>query len=387
MGYLSVYLPPFSSDYSGVCSALFDLNCLIVINDAACCTKNYVNYDEPRWAGRPRATLCTGLRTLDAIFGNDEKMVAQVIEAANQLKPDFIVVLGSPVPAIVGMDMKGVAVEIEAGSGYRTFGFNTTGFSYYNKGIEYASSALLELIPDDQGATVSNGVNILGVTPLDYSANENGKKIKMFLEANGFEVLCNFFYNFNLEQLARSSLAAVNLVVSQSGYFLAKQMKEKFGIPFVIASPIGFDLCSDIVEELKTTVKDKTCRNIAFEPLDYMETGSLLIVGDQIIANSLRAAFRLSGDRREIRVASFFKIEQEFAQSGDILIESEKHLQELLLSGKYSHLIGDPLLGEVPAIDKINFYPIPHPAISSKLYWDEVPIFPDINIKELSGMF
>ena len=46
MRQLSVYLPPLAGDYSGVCSALFDYNCLILIQDAACCTRNYVDYDD-----------------------------------------------------------------------------------------------------------------------------------------------------------------------------------------------------------------------------------------------------------------------------------------------------------------------------------------------------
>ena len=37
MGKLSIYLPPFAGDYSGVCSALYDFNCLIVLCDASCC--------------------------------------------------------------------------------------------------------------------------------------------------------------------------------------------------------------------------------------------------------------------------------------------------------------------------------------------------------------
>jgi hypothetical protein len=52
MEQLSIYLPPFAGDYSGVCSALYDLNCVIIIDDASCCTRNYVSYDEPRWTLR-----------------------------------------------------------------------------------------------------------------------------------------------------------------------------------------------------------------------------------------------------------------------------------------------------------------------------------------------
>ena len=47
MARLSLFLPSFAADYSGVCSCLFDLDALVVVADAACCTRNYIDYDEP----------------------------------------------------------------------------------------------------------------------------------------------------------------------------------------------------------------------------------------------------------------------------------------------------------------------------------------------------
>ena len=117
MGRLSIYIPPFAGDYSGVCSALYDFNCLIVLCDANCCTKNYIDYDEPRWSRGKTTTLCAQLRTMEVTLGDDSRILRQTAEAAQALKPDFIALLGSPVPAIVGMDMKGMAREVEALSG------------------------------------------------------------------------------------------------------------------------------------------------------------------------------------------------------------------------------------------------------------------------------
>ena len=64
-----MYLPPFAPDYSGVCSALFELNGLLVIHDAAGCTGNYTGFDEPRWYGSSRAIYCSGIRKTDVVFG------------------------------------------------------------------------------------------------------------------------------------------------------------------------------------------------------------------------------------------------------------------------------------------------------------------------------
>ena len=80
MGRFSFCLPPFAPDYSGVCGALFSLGGMIVIHDAAGCTGNYVNYDEPRWYDGGAMVYCSGLRELDAVLGNDEKLIRNICE-------------------------------------------------------------------------------------------------------------------------------------------------------------------------------------------------------------------------------------------------------------------------------------------------------------------
>lgn len=48
MARLSLFLPPPAGDYSGAAGVLFGLDCLVVLVDAGCCTRNYTEYDEPR---------------------------------------------------------------------------------------------------------------------------------------------------------------------------------------------------------------------------------------------------------------------------------------------------------------------------------------------------
>ena len=58
---------------------------MVVIHDAAGCTGNYVNYDEPRWYDEGAMVYCSGLRELDAVLGNDEKLIRNICEAARRL--------------------------------------------------------------------------------------------------------------------------------------------------------------------------------------------------------------------------------------------------------------------------------------------------------------
>lgn len=380
---LAVYLPPFASDYSGVCSALYELNCLIIIDDASCCTRNYVTYDEPRWTESTRSTFGSNLRTIEAVLGDEERLISQTIEAAEKLKPEFIALLGSPVPAIIGRDMKGIAREIEARSGFAALGFATTGFSYYNKGISAAHLQLLQRFAAPGIPTVAGQVNILGLTPLDFSANDNSRNLIRLLEEQGFQVGGSFWMGTELAQLRRAPAAEVNLVVSQSGWAAAQYLYKNYGIPYVAAAPLGIKHSGMVLEALRQTMADKQNRllkgSLAPEggawPAAEGTTGALLIIGDQVMANSLRAALRQAGCRQEITVASFFDLEPELAVPGDLQLKSEKQLIKLLRSGIYTRLIADPLILDIPAAAGLKGHRLPHPAISSLLHWKDTPLF------------
>ena len=139
---LCIKLPPMAPDYSGVCSALYELGGMSVIHDASGCTGNYTGFDEPRWYDNQRLVFCSGLRELDAVLGDDQKLINKVIMAAEDLKPEFITVLGSPVPMIIGSDFTGIATEIENMTNIPSLGFDTTGLNYYDIGV---SKAYLQL--------------------------------------------------------------------------------------------------------------------------------------------------------------------------------------------------------------------------------------------------
>ena len=112
MAKLCMTLPPFSPDYSGVCSTLFPWDTLTVIHDASGCTGNYTGYDEPRWFHSRAPIYCSGLREIDAILGDDEKLIQKVLYALEDVKPEMIALVGSPVPMVIGTDMEGIAAEI-----------------------------------------------------------------------------------------------------------------------------------------------------------------------------------------------------------------------------------------------------------------------------------
>ena len=373
MRQLSVYLPPLAGDYSGVCSALFDYNCLILIVDAACCTRNYVDYDEPRWSRTKRTTLCAQLRTMDAILGNDEKLVRKAVEAAEQTQPDFIAVLGSPVPAIIGTDFEGIAREVETLSGLPTLGFATTGFSTCESGVSMALEALcsrfiLAGVPQE----VSRGVNILGLTPLDFGAEGNDKLLRDWLEGAGFRVNCSLAMGCTLEETARLAAARVNLVVSRGGMGAARLMERRFGIPWVAGVPVGGMSGKRLIRLLEEAMADGKSR--VYHPEAPARTpDALLLIAEQLTGNGLRAALAAAGWTGEITVASLFGLDSGLALPGDLALDGESALLALLRSGRYGGLIADPLITALPGAEGMRLEKWVHPAVSSYLCTHDVP--------------
>ena len=241
MSKLCVNLPPYSPDYSGCASALFELGGMIVLHDASGCTGNYLGYDEPRWMGSKSFVFCSGLRHMDAILGNDNLLIDRIVKAAESLKPKFIALLGSPVPMVIGADYEGIMHEVEERTGIPSFGFDTKGLAYYGKGISMAVISLIkkfcqkEAVPE----TERSGINLIGVTPLDFGNKGVEKDFIRLFENAGITVNCSFSAGHSIEAIKKSVFSKLNLVVSQSGIEVAKFMEKKYGIPYITGTPVG----------------------------------------------------------------------------------------------------------------------------------------------------
>ncbi|MDR1651387.1 MAG: nitrogenase component 1 [Synergistaceae bacterium] len=369
MNKLCVKLPPFAPDYSGACSALFELGGLVVIHDASGCTGNYTGYDEPRWYGSKSYVYCSKLREIDAVMGDDEKLVKKILDAAADLDPRFIAVLGSPVPMVIGADMQGIAAEIENRSGIPAFGFSTTGLDYYDKGASSAFLAAAGKFVKPVPEKKSGSMNILGLTPLDYSANRNASDMREFFESRGWEVLSAFAMGSGLDDMERSAGAQVNLVVASSGLPLARYFEREHGIPFVCGAPLG-EAGSKVLEDELAGASGAKERLGGRKPAPGRR---VLIVHDQIIANSIRVSLEADYGVQGAAAATPFSFADAIAREGDLNPSCEKEIAGAL-SGGFDAVIADPLFRDLmPEDSGARFIELPHAAVSSKLYWDRCP--------------
>lgn len=366
MSRLSITLPPLAPDYSGAASAFFDLGGIVVMHDASGCTGNYTGYDEPRWLNSRSAVYCSGLRRMDAVLGNDDKFIQMALNAADSLNPTLIAFLGSPVPMIIGTDLEGMAAEAEAASGIPSFGINSTGERYYHKG---ASEVFIKLIKrfakpfDGNRNSDVRTVNILGMIPLDVGGEMNYHAVTEFVKDSGYDLIADFAMGLSVSQIERCTSADMNIVVSLSGLDTAEYMQKKYGIPFVCAMPLGDG--QNLIRKIRGTETENNIRH---------DGKKVLVIHDQVFANSFRECAEAVGSS-QITVGSMLDLDKRISREGDIDLPDEKSVRNAVNSGEYSLVCGDPEIKKLIKRSDVEFLPLPHAAVSSKLHWNEYPCY------------
>ncbi|MDY5243745.1 MAG: nitrogenase component 1 [Anaerobutyricum soehngenii] len=409
MKQVSVTLSTYTADVSGVCSALYELGGMVVIHDPSGCNSTYNTHDEPRWYEMDSLVFISGLSQMDAIMGNDDKFIHDIVRAAKELQPRFIALVRTPIPLMTGTDFEGISRVIEKQTGIPVFYFPTSGMHTYVKGAGMAMETIArELVPAG-GESVKERknkqenplkINILGATPLDFSINSTLDSIKEFLSQH-FEIISIFAMGSSIEDIQRAGEADVNLVISSVGVLAAKVLEERFHTPYVIGTPIiGFEnvLAEKLIESAwtkksqtayfsvlqkahkKDTANFTTIQNTeAVSNLKKIRSltetieknkvsGNVYIIGESVISQSLKAALALRYGI-EAAVICPLETEPEYTEKDVLLLSSEEDIKKAIMDA--DTVIADPIYKTICS-EKVNFVAMPHEAYSGRIYRKEV---------------
>ena len=376
----------YSADAFGVCSALYELGGLCVMHDASGCNSTYNTHDEPRWYDFDSMVYISGLSEMEAIMGDDQKFIDDIVYTAKELSPNFIAMAGTPIPTMIGTDFKAIANIIEKETNIPTFGFDTTGMHSYVSGAYKAFEALAKrfLKRNDKESRVEKKesidkesreakntiikVNILGATPLDFSINKSVEAMVDLLKENNFEVISTWAMGSSLEYIKNAGDADVNLVVSYSGMGAAKYMYENLNIPYVIGTPFGKEFANKVIEDLKE-VKSTKGNKISYDNRKIDKNAEITIVGESIMSESL--AYAISKEKNKtVNVISSLETDEKLLLEGDKIAIFEDDIEKCLKNSKT--IIADPLFRPICPLDS-NFISLPHEAFSGRIYRDEIP--------------
>ena len=419
-----VFTSTYTADVSGVCSALYELGGMTVIHDPSGCNSTYSTHDEPRWFDTDSLMFVSGLDEMTAVLGDDNVLIDDVTHAVRDLKPRFVTLCSGSIPHIIAFDCKGVAHLLEKRTGVPMLPVTTTGNRSYVAGVGAALTEWVKRFADslespyrvsssggpDCSANTLEGaagpesfsVNLLGVTPLDFSINGNVDAMRKVFEDAGIPVNCCAAMGESFDSLRHIFRASVNVVVSSCGRRLARYMEQTAGIPYVEGTPIGAygaarlpKLAKEAYEKKRASLEDDShgaldgtsgslrmllakkkgdsegiCLwkgNPAHERWDVPD-GQILIIGEEVFAQSLAAAInQLTPDcRHGLRAFAVWPdVDHGFPE--DVLAE---------LIRKSRYIIGDPLYRTIPHDSKQNtFVDFPHEAYSGRIFRDRIPVF------------
>lgn len=419
MKQVSVTLSTYTADVSGVCSALYELGGMVVIHDPSGCNSTYNTHDEPRWYDMDSLIFISGLSQMDAIMGNDDKFINDIVRAAKELKPRFIALVRTPIPLMTGTDFEGIARVIEKQTQIPVFYFPTSGMHSYVSGAGMALETVARelVLPTnanehfkENGIKIENvsnelsvadtkrqnqqklnqseqkqienteskqsnskiKINILGATPLDFSVNSTLDSIKEFLSKH-FEIISTFAMGSTIEEIQKAGEADVNLVISSVGFPAAKVLEERFSTPYVIGTPVK-DFAGIIAEKLIDAAWTGKSQAAYFSVTSSGKNISraangIYIIGESVISQSLKAAMALK-QGIDATVICPLETEPEYIGENVLLFSSEEEIKAAIAEAKT--VIADPIYKTICA-DETNFIALPHEAFSGRIYRKEIP--------------
>ena len=390
-------IPIYTADVSGVCSALYELGGMTVMHDPSGCNSTYNTHDEIRWYDQDSLIFISGLTDIDAIMGNDEKFLRDIEDVAEELKPKFIALASSPIPFMNGTDFPGLARALTAETGIPAFSVPTSGMHDYVYG---AGLALSEIARHFTGAAEKRKrkLNLLGVTPLDFGPQPMVDAMKRRLEKYGWEILSTWAMGDTLEELGRAGEAEVNLVVSSVGIPAANVLREKFGTPFLVGTPVeGYEgEISDALEKAaespceafedkKENSAEKSGAQISGEqeelwkvtpdqviylrkkdsPLSgFIPTPDITLIGEPVTMGSLAAVIEQKY-RKKVQLLCPLEITEGLLRQEDEVIRGEEAMEEKLKTARI--IVADPLYRPI-CPESATFYEMPHIAFSGRIY-------------------
>ncbi|MBC8059902.1 MAG: nitrogenase iron-molybdenum cofactor biosynthesis protein NifE [Clostridiaceae bacterium] len=183
-----------------------------------------------------RNSYSTDIREKDVIFGGEKKLAAAIDEIVAEHSPKVIFVYSTCIVGVIGDDIEAVCRAAESKYQIRVIPVKAPGFSG-NKAVGYraACNALLNLMGEKNAPTVK-GINILG----DFNLAGEMWIIKNYLRRIGISVVARITGDSTCEEIKKAPAANLNIVqCAGSMHYLANQMKEKFGTPYINVSFLG----------------------------------------------------------------------------------------------------------------------------------------------------
>lgn len=200
----------------------------------------------------------TAINENDLIFGSEEKLRQGVIYAYNRFKPKGIFIYNTCVPALTGEDVEGVSKRLASELKIPVIPVFSQGFSgNKNLGNKIAGDALFTHLIGKKEPKIDilsdYNINLIG----EYNIKGELFLIKKALKDIGINVLSTITGNSTIEEIMYSHKAGLNVVIcSKALVYLARKMKEKYGLPYIEESFFGLSSTNKAILNIVSSIGD-----------------------------------------------------------------------------------------------------------------------------------
>jgi nitrogenase molybdenum-cofactor synthesis protein NifE len=186
-----------------------------------------------------RNSFSTDLGEFDVIFGGAKKLAGAIDEIAEKFNPKVIFIYSTCIVGVIGDDVEAVCRAAESKHNIRVISVKSPGFAgHKSMGYKAACDALIQLMGEKEEGKALDGVNYLG----DFNLSGEVWIIKNYLNSIGVNIISTITGDSTSETLKKSPYAALNIVqCAGSMTYLAKNMEEKYGIPYMKISFFGIE--------------------------------------------------------------------------------------------------------------------------------------------------
>ncbi|MDS1001975.1 nitrogenase component 1 [Clostridium sporogenes] len=186
----------------------------------------------------------THIDETDISLGDTRRLSRTITQIIEKDKPKIIFLLPSSVPMVIGTDLMAICEELQP-EYPNTFllpfecgGFDIDGY----RGVKEVLLLLAKTLPKDIEKTEEPTFNIIGSCADLFRFHADAEEIIRIMEgAFGMKKLCVMTSDTSVEQIENMGAAHINLVIRQEGEAAAKQLKKRFGTPYLLARPYGVE--------------------------------------------------------------------------------------------------------------------------------------------------
>ncbi|KEJ00111.1 nitrogenase iron-molybdenum cofactor biosynthesis protein NifE [Clostridium botulinum A2B7 92] len=186
----------------------------------------------------------THIDETDISLGDTRRLNSTIAQIVERDKPKIIFLLPSSVPTVIGTDLMAICEELQPEYPDVTLlpfgygGFDIDG----HRGVQEALLLLAKTLPKDVEKTEEPTFNIIGSCADLFRFHADAEEIIRIMKgAFGIKKLCVMTSDTSVEQIENMGGAHINLVIRQEGEPAAKQLKKRFGTPYLFARPYGIE--------------------------------------------------------------------------------------------------------------------------------------------------